>query len=101
MMTEKQAGQGNHLEVAISRESYDPKNTIIDYDLDPFAVQEAQKSDDYLEFRSLSWFKAGLLACAEVRTCIDNTDISSWQLACFRTLPFLCDWAWSVAYLPH
>lgn len=62
---EKHTAEVNHLEVAISRESYDPKNAVIDYDLDPFAIQEAQKADDYLEFRSLGWFKAGLLASAE------------------------------------
>lgn len=66
MLSEKANPDITHLELAPSRDSYDPKHVAVDYDLDPFAVQEAQKDGDYLEFRSLTWFKAGLLACAEV-----------------------------------
>lgn len=35
------------------------------YAHDPFAVQAANKSDDYVEFRSMGWFQAGSLATAE------------------------------------
>lgn len=38
------------------------------FDEDVFGHQRDAKDGDYLEFRSLGWFKAGLLACAEVRT---------------------------------
>jgi hypothetical protein len=36
------------------------------YDVDPFAINEAQNSEDYLEFRTMGWVSAGVVGTAEV-----------------------------------
>jgi len=36
------------------------------YDVDPFAANEAADNGDYLEFRTMGWFSAGVVGTAEV-----------------------------------
>ena len=50
------------------------------YEIDPFALQAAQKADDYVEFHTMGWVQAGCVATAEVRAIAFLFPTSAGQL---------------------
>jgi hypothetical protein len=64
------------------------------YAVDAFSAQREGAGEDYLDFRTMGWFQAGLVSTAEVRhsdpcclQLISRTSLSVY----YRSLPSTCD----------
>lgn len=67
------------------------------YEVDPFSAQrEFHTEEDYVDFRSMGWFKAGLIATAEVSRdhhWSDVANVRTLHLAHCPSHRSFCDWA--------
>ncbi|WVR04882.1 hypothetical protein IAU60_001894 [Kwoniella sp. DSM 27419] len=60
---EKGDGAGSYAPSSTNKQDY--ANLPADYHVDPFSAQQEHNAEDYVDFRSMGWLQAGLVATAE------------------------------------